>query len=90
MQNTELSLGKTDHQSTPSSSHCHPYNTESQRLRRWTCSSIYPQADVLFSVTPTEQQELSPFTAVPSVKPEQTIGMGLSSTLLSHEEKVSL
>lgn len=35
---------------------------------------------MLLSFTQTEQQELSPFTAVASVKPAQTTGMGLTST----------
>lgn len=74
MQNWALGTLK----STPSSSHLHPCNIE--RLRRWNYSFIYPQADMLLSFTQTEQQELSPFTAVTSVKPEQTIGMGLRST----------
>lgn len=83
MQNTELSLGDPG-KGRPE----HPFflsppplqHRTTERLRRWNCSSVYPKADVLLSFTQTDQQELSPFTAVTSVKPAQTIGMGLRST----------
>lgn len=80
IENWALGTLKRDHLNTPSSSHLHLCNTEQQRLRRWNCSFTYPQADVLPSFTQTEQQAMSPLPAVTSVKPAQTIRMGLRPT----------
>lgn len=80
IQNWGLGTLKRDHLSTLSSSTpAIKTNRETEQVEL-LCSSIYPQAYRCAPFMHTEQQELSPFTAVTSVKPAQIIGMGLRPT----------